>query len=239
MNQPQPDTHATTLEPGAEMQYAPEGANDSAAHSSVIIALLAAIFIVAACNPSSLRRSIARYRSDLWNVRARRNAFDDDEGAPLPMRVFLSVAAILICGFCGIFAAGATSALSAFAGAGAFAVFYFFDYVAYSIIGYAFTSPDNSAIWRRGFTASIALTGIILFVPLLFILFIPEARAFFSAVCLLVFFFLRIVFICKGFRIFYSGFPSLLYFILYLCTVEIIPLTALWKLFHFLIDASL
>ena len=33
----------------------------------------------------------------------------------------------------------------------------------------------------------------------------------------------RIVFICKGFRIFFNNLVSLLYFILYLCSVEIVP----------------
>ncbi|MBP3590263.1 MAG: DUF4271 domain-containing protein, partial [Muribaculaceae bacterium] len=34
----------------------------------------------------------------------------------------------------------------------------------------------------------------------------------------------RLIFIIKGFKIFYNGFISLIYFILYLCTLEIVPL---------------
>jgi len=34
----------------------------------------------------------------------------------------------------------------------------------------------------------------------------------------------RLVFICKGFRIFYGNLSSIVYFLLYLCAVEMVPL---------------
>lgn len=38
----------------------------------------------------------------------------------------------------------------------------------------------------------------------------------------------RVTFIAKGFRLFYDNFLSLLYFILYFCTLEIAPVAALY-----------
>ncbi|MDE6169760.1 MAG: DUF4271 domain-containing protein, partial [Duncaniella sp.] len=50
-----------------------------------------------------------------------------------------------------------------------------------------------------------------------------------------VFYFLtRILFICKGFRLFYDNFGSLLYFILYLCTLEIVPLVLIYRVILFM-----
>ena len=39
----------------------------------------------------------------------------------------------------------------------------------------------------------------------------------------------RLIFICKGFRLFYDNLLSSVYFILYLCTLEIAPLILLYK----------
>ena len=38
----------------------------------------------------------------------------------------------------------------------------------------------------------------------------------------------RIIFVCKGFKIFFQGINSLLYFIIYLLAVEVTPLVALY-----------
>ncbi|MDE6853726.1 MAG: DUF4271 domain-containing protein, partial [Muribaculaceae bacterium] len=48
----------------------------------------------------------------------------------------------------------------------------------------------------------------------------------------------RLLFIIKGLRIFYTGIGSLLYFILYLCTLEIIPGCAVYVLSTYLRDLS-
>ncbi len=40
----------------------------------------------------------------------------------------------------------------------------------------------------------------------------------------------RAVFVVKGFKIFYHKLRSLLYFILYLCTLEIIPVLLIYRL---------
>ncbi|MGM9811684.1 MAG: DUF4271 domain-containing protein [Muribaculaceae bacterium] len=43
-----------------------------------------------------------------------------------------------------------------------------------------------------------------------------------------IYFVCRLIYIIKGFRIFFNNFTSIFYFILYLCSGEIIPLIAVY-----------
>lgn len=208
----------------------PEALTHMPGHSSIITAILLALFVGAGCNPSAFRKTLAHYRSELWNVRKRRNAFDEDTAGGLGvMRMFLASAAVIVCGVCAALCAGALSTFSIIVGVAAVAAFYIFEYCAYWTVGYAFALPDARKRWLGGFSASMALTGVFLFVPAMLLLYFPEWTAWLSVVCLVVFVAFRLVFIYKGFRIFFDGIASLLYFILYLCTLEIIPLVALLK----------
>ncbi|MDE6277819.1 MAG: DUF4271 domain-containing protein [Muribaculaceae bacterium] len=208
--------------------------------SSVILAILLALFVGAGCNPSGFRRTLVHYRSELWSVRRRRNAFDEDTAGGLAvMRMFLTVGAIIVCGVCASLCAGAMSTFSILAGVALAGAFYIFEYCAYWLTGYAFSFKDTRKRWLSGFSASVALTGLWLFIPALFLLFFPEWTVVLAPVSVVVFLGFRCVFITKGFRIFFEGFPSLLYFILYLCTLEIIPLMALLKLYPFITGIDL
>ena len=102
--------------------------------------------------------------------------------------------------------------------------YFVFQYAAYWVIGTTFTTDDGRRLWIEGFTASMSLLGITLLLPGIAVLFYPDvtAPALFAAVILYVF--ARIMFICKGFKIFYTNFGSIVYFILYLCSLEIVPL---------------
>ena len=74
-----------------------------------------------------------------------------------------------------------------------------------------------------GLNASQMLLGVVLTVPTLVALFYPGVSGVMLAIAAGLYILSRICYISKGFRIFYNNFPSLLYFILYLCTLEIIP----------------
>ncbi|MFG6389490.1 DUF4271 domain-containing protein, partial [Muribaculum sp.] len=91
------------------------------------------------------------------------------------------------------------------------------------------TDATGAAQWLKGFNATQALLGFLLLVPALAVLFYPAAALSLISISALLYILARIVFICKGFRIFYHNFPSLLYFILYLCTVEIIPVLLVYR----------
>lgn len=103
-------------------------------------------------------------------------------------------------------------------------------YCGYEAVGYTFTSPEGRREWVRGFSASQALLGLALTVPAALCVFYPDTLRWTVAAGFFAWLFAKILFIVKGFRIFYDKISGLLYFILYLCTLEIIPLIWVYKI---------
>jgi len=103
-------------------------------------------------------------------------------------------------------------------------VFYTVQALVYLLLGYVFSDGTGTRLWVDGFISSQALLGLLLAPLVLLILAIPAWTLPLLAVGTALYAAMRIVFIYKGFRIFYSNLPSLLYFLLYLCAVEIVPL---------------
>ena len=79
-----------------------------------------------------------------------------------------------------------------------------------------------------GFKASQSLLGLLLFPVVALLLVIPAFGKSLLIIGVVLYFSARIVFLSKGFRIFYSNLLSHVYFLLYLCGVEIVPLVLLW-----------
>lgn len=206
---------------------------------SWMLALILFFLFVAAFQPAGLRRALNYFRGELWNVRGRRNAFDENSGGVAshgarPMRLLLIAGAVVVCGICASIASGAPGLLSLAAGIILAAAYYIFGICSYSLVGYAFTTPEARSRWMGGYNASVAMTGVSLLLPAMGLICFPEQRFWLLVVAAILFAGFKIVFIRKGIRIFYDGIASLLYFILYLCTLEVIPLFALWRLYGFL-----
>lgn len=102
-------------------------------------------------------------------------------------------------------------------------LYYLFQLCAYNAVGYAFTDNEHRRAWIRAFNASQGLLGFALMPAAIVTVFYPVAAMAALWVALALYVVARFLFIVKGFRIFYENFGSLLYFILYLCTLEIIP----------------
>lgn len=115
------------------------------------------------------------------------------------------------------------------------AVYYGVQYCVYSAIGYTFSDPVGHRLYVQGFTASQSLLGFALLVPTLISLFYPSTAPLMVSIGAMLYIIARIVFIIKGFRIFYINFLSILNFILYLCAIEIIPLSLIYKIALFLL----
>lgn len=94
----------------------------------------------------------------------------------------------------------------------------------YTIIGYVFSDQLHTRLWRRGFLASQALAGLILLTPALMAVFYPAAAPALVYMAIIIYASLKIIFISKTFRIFFSQISAYFLFLYYLCTVEIIPL---------------
>lgn len=95
-------------------------------------------------------------------------------------------------------------------------------------VGSVFATGGESTQWLRGCNAAHTLLAIPMAVPALVGLFDPAACVAMGWTAAGLFVCARLVFISKGFIIFYEGIGSLMYFVLYLCSLEIIPL--LWVL---------
>lgn len=103
------------------------------------------------------------------------------------------------------------------------ALFYLLQIGLYYLLGYVFAIKIETKLWLDGFKASQSLLGIIL-APVAFVaLLLPGATHVMLVVAAIAYLAARLVFVCKGFRIFFNSLSSLHYFILYLCGVEIVP----------------
>lgn len=103
------------------------------------------------------------------------------------------------------------------------AVFYLLQLGLYHLLGYVFAIKIETKLWLDGFKASQSLLGIVL-APVAFVsLLVPGATHAMLVLAAIAYLAARLVFVCKGFRIFFNNLSSLHYFILYLCGVEIVP----------------
>ena len=101
---------------------------------------------------------------------------------------------------------------------------------AYCLIGFAFSTAAATQAWIRSFLATQSLAGYLLIIPALGGIFYPAFAGTTLTVCIIVFCLCRILFYIRSFAFFYTSPASLLYFFLYLCTVEIVPLSVVWSL---------
>ena len=204
-------------------------------YDSGVAAMVIGVFLLLALNLRHYTTFLKGFAQDLWAVRRRDNLFEDHTVSETKVIVSLI---ILVCLSEGIllntFAVNMPwSGISPFVSIGiltlAAGLYYLWQFVVYNIIGYVFTSPEGTHQWVRGFNASQVLLGLVLWVPALIVLFNPSVSASMAILGAVLYILARIIFICKGFRIFYNNLFSLLYFILYLCALEIIPLILAYK----------
>lgn len=230
-------THQTSSEAyksGLQGTSRPVGYGENSWLSTIILCLL----ILLSLNFRNCSRIFASLPQDLFGIRRRQNAFD--EHTANETRTYLIILLLLclsegILIFSGITSGiGVPDGLTPFAltmmCAGAAALFYVAQLAVYKVIGYAFTDTISSAQWIRGFNASQCVLSFLLLIPALIALFYPDEAREMVMTGLICYILARILFICKGFRIFYKNFPSILYFILYLCALEITPLVFIARL---------
>lgn len=197
---------------------------------SGILALLVGVMVLLGLNMGHVRRVFRTLPQDLLSVRRRANLFDEHTANETRVIILFLLVTCVMEGLLlfmwlggGIFAdsgrmLATVGALTVLGGG-----YYLFQLAACMTVGYVFTDPVSAGLWRRGLNASQVMLGLCLAVPTLVALFYPETTGRMLLVAGGLYLVSRICYISKGFRIFYINFPSLLYFILYLCTLEIIP----------------
>ena len=91
------------------------------------------------------------------------------------------------------------------------------------LLGFIFSDKASTTLWLDGVKASTSMLGVLL-APITFtILIFPQFTLTGLFIAIFLYFLARLVVIYKAFRIFYNNLQSSLYFILYLCSVEFVP----------------
>lgn len=210
-------------------------------YNSGVMTLLVVVFFLITLNIGHYSTFLKTFAHNLFSVRRRPNMFDE-RSTMNETRVLASLI-LLTCVSEGILIHSAITMggglvsdnfLSIVRLSSMALVYYIVQYIAYRFVGYIFTHKKRAQMWSKGFTSSQALLGLTLFAPALFSLFIPSAHTLILILSVLLYLIARIIFISKGFRIFYHNLFSLIYFILYLCTLEIIPLILTYRASLFL-----
>lgn len=97
----------------------------------------------------------------------------------------------------------------------------------YSIVGNVFNDATHTQMWVTGYLATTGLSTLIFFPLALMAVCYSEKAPLILAVALGGFIVAKLIFIWKGFRIFFRQITSWLLFLYYLCSLEIVPLILL------------
>lgn len=203
---------------------------------SGILTILVLLFVFLALNVRNSRHMFSHFFDELGSFKDRNNAFDEHTANEARLTIVLIGQFIVCAGILLYVISSAESRpenIGIFAGvartSGLMAAYYIFQLAAYNTVGYIFTSSERRAAWIAGFNASQSMLGIALIIPVLLAVFYPTADTAVIVIAGSLYFIARVMFVVKGFRIFFINFSSLLYFILYLCALEIIPVLFVYK----------
>lgn len=208
----------------------------TAGHDSVILAILLGIFIVSALCAPTIRRIASHYFKLL--LRSTREPLTGER--TFGERVALFICLLQTISFEGLllFAAfdgmNAESPLRALAALAALCgILMLVQLAGYRMVGYAFANSEDTHSWQSAFFITQSLLGYMLAVPAVVVLFYPEACKILCTIGIGFYITCRIPLFISEFRIFKTDKFSLFYFFLYLCTLEIVPLLAIWQLAEF------
>lgn len=201
--------------------------------NSGILTLIVLLFVAISLSFKDYRKLFSKFAEEMRSShKSRGNAFDERSSHETRL-MCLSILQYIVCGGIMLFALAARHSgvspddygfTTLAAEIGVFAAYYIFDITAYSVVGYTFAGIESMKVLLRRFNSSQSILGITIALPALIIIFYPllSDAMIYTSVTLYVL--ARLLFIIKGFDIFFTNIFSLLYFILYLCALEIIPL---------------
>lgn len=204
----------------------------SAGRDPAVISIVLLLIVLILCSFNRVGKMTGEMVRNLFDVRERENVFDETSATDTRMYILLLIE---------LFVSESLLIYSYFSTPGQFESsfelnvtlgllfclmtgYYFFQAAAYSIVGYVFAGIEATTLWLKGFNASLGLLSMVILLPAMISLFYPEYSVMMMTIAAICFIISKICCIIKGIRIFYHNFFSLLYFILYLCAVEIIPL---------------
>ena len=207
-------------------------------HDTPSMALLLAGLLAVALSYHTGHKYIENFFHYMFSTRRRENMFEDHTVNETSIQAALVANTCIAEGFLIYFAvqllvpplapvlqASVFPHILAYCGIAA--GFYAVQWMVYKVLGYTFTDAVGSKLWIDGFKASQALLGLLLLPVLFLVMLYPGSGKLLLAAGGALYLIARLIFIYKGFRIFYSNLSSIVYFILYLCAVEIVPFVIL------------
>ena len=213
--------------------------------SSIIMTLLMLSFLFVSLSFRNGISFIGKLFRSLYDIRERKNVFDDitiNESLitwTMNLNTCIYEGIIIfeaIQHYSGIGITPSEKAIALTACLSGTILYLLFQKFLYSVLGYTFGGNDaKSTAWMAGFDASQGLLGITL-LPIAAIL---TTQYFEQGIvinyAILLYILARLVFILKGYRIFFSKINAQFYFILYLCIAELSPLVvAIAQIIYFL-----
>lgn len=214
----------------------PEPISPLPGYDSGVMCLLIVIFLIITANCRHYSTFLKTFATDLFSVRRRANVFDESRTMSETRVLFSLVMLVCVCEGILLFSAVSFQGVVAetFPAIGLLtllsALYYGLQLHSYRLVGYIFSNKTDTMQWIKGFNASQSFLGLVLVVPTLLILFNPGMSVLLLSISVALYATARVIFISKGFRIFYDNYSSLVYFILYLCTLEIIPPVLIYRM---------
>jgi len=203
---------------------------------SWVLLVLSALFCAIALKFKNNVKFLSAVASDLYEVRERHNAFDDTV-RETSFLILLNVMWVCCAGVLLWQTVALTAPLVGMpeaaeispgkgitVGIGMAALYMTLMNLAYLIVGNVFSDGAHTGMWIKGAAASQGFEVILLFPLALLTLCYEPWTLILLEIAAVAFILGKIIFIFKGFRIFFNQSSSWLLFLYYLCSLEIVPL---------------
>ena len=102
-------------------------------------------------------------------------------------------------------------------------MFFILRFLIYKLLGYIFNDSVKVSLLLNSLISLTSIRGILILLPVLIAIYYTYSLIFFIKIFIFIYFVIRLIFIYNGVKIFFNGFYSLIYLILYFCTLEIAP----------------
>lgn len=217
---------------------------DTPTNNSLLVSIVVVVFLLFAFTYKKGTKFLGEIFNSVLNVKDRQTLFDDTTVRETQLRAVLLGMTFVSEGFCLFQLLASTRPdLSVSIGIGVCCssliawVYYMLQKWLYRVLGLVFSDTSHTRKWVESFISINAIISIPLAIPVLLTIFVPQWGPTMLTVAGIIYLGSRILFIYKGFKIFYRNILDLFYFIVYFCALEIAPLFWVYKssilIYHF------
>lgn len=232
-----------TVQPVYGIILTPPEAPENAPHRpigdgvSFILGGLFLLFLIVSLRfRNNIKYAVTMFRN-VVETRTRQNVFDDTvrETSLIFLLNLLWCACAGIIGFCvfeyfnPIEIAWSSRWRGMLFGMALAGVYTLFMWWAYASVGWVFSDRNHSELWVKGFAAGQAMMTPAFFITALLGICRPDTAFGVGIASGIIFIFAKLLFIWKGYRIFFSQISSWVLFLCYLCSLEIVPLILCYR----------